>query len=87
MKRMRRKALSVLGLFVFFIAAGFFGADEAFASDIPDVLVVPADIDDLSQPHYSYNGHLTTFKAVVPGAGLTVDYYYRWDIDGDGSWD
>lgn len=87
MKRMRRKALSVLGLFVFLIAAGFFGADEAFASDIPDVLVVPADIDDLSQPHYSYNGHLTTFKAVVPGAGLTVDYYYRWDIDGDGSWD
>jgi hypothetical protein len=84
---MRRQVLSVLGILVFLIAAGLSGNNETFAIGPPVVLTVPADITDANQPHYSYNGHLATFKAVVPGAGLTADYYYRWDIDGDGNWD
>ena len=87
MKRMRRKVLSILGMFVFFIALCLSGSSEAFAIGPPVVLPVPARINDTGQPHYSYNGHLATFKAVVPGAGITADYYYRWDIDGDGYWD
>ncbi|NLV69918.1 MAG: hypothetical protein GXY56_03465, partial [Clostridiales bacterium] len=87
MKGMRRQVLSVLGILVFLIAAGLSGNNETFAIGPPVVLPVPASINDTGQPHYSYNGHLATFKAVVPGAGLTADYYYRWDIDGDGNWD
>ena len=87
MKRMRRKVLSILGMFVFFIALCLSGSSEAFAIGPPVVLPVPARINDTGQPHYTYNGHLATFKAVVPGAGITADYYYRWDIDGDGNWD
>jgi hypothetical protein len=51
------------------------------------VLTVPADPNDPAQPHYSYNGHLTTFKAVLRGIDPNDLYYYRWDVDGDGNWD
>ena len=55
--------------------------------DWAHVLTVPADPNDPAQPHYSYNGHLTTFKAVLRGIDPNALYYYRWDVDGDGEWD
>lgn len=55
--------------------------------DWAHVLIMPADPNDPAQPHYSYNGHLTTFKAVLRGIDPDALYYYRWDVDGDGNWD
>ncbi|NLG32322.1 MAG: hypothetical protein GX550_02260 [Syntrophomonadaceae bacterium] len=50
-------------------------------------MTVPANPNDIEQPHYTYNGHLTTFKAILQGADPNTQYYYRWDINGDGIWD
>lgn len=49
------------------------------------VITVPLLQHDPSEPHHAYNGHDTTFKAIARNSMETV--YFRWDIDGNGSWD
>lgn len=38
-------------------------------------------------PHPTYSEHKTILKAIVRSESLNVQYYYRWDADGDGTWD
>jgi hypothetical protein len=87
MKRIQRKALPVFFMFVITIAICLFGGSEAVSAANLRVITVPADPNDSSQPHYTYNGHLTTLKAILRGANPATQYYYRWDINGDGNWD
>ncbi len=49
------------------------------------VIPVPAVQLDASAPHFAYNGHATTFKAIARGGGGT--YVYEWDFQGDGTYD
>ncbi len=53
---------------------------------VPSSLItVPYRAHDLAIPHPAYNGHPTTFKAI--SRGVCENVYYRWDINGDGTWD
>jgi len=53
----------------------------------PTVVPVPFVQHDPTVPHPAYNGHPTTFKAISRGAGGCEAPKYRWDIDGNGTWD
>lgn len=87
MKRTGRKAIFIFGMAVIIITVCLFGDSEVLSAANLKVMTVPANINDSSQPHYTYNGHLTTFKAIVQGTDPNAQYYYRWDINGDGAWD
>ncbi len=50
------------------------------------VITVPYQSNDPTVPHPAYNGHATRFKAIARGLG-TSNPYFRWDLDGDGTWD
>ena len=50
------------------------------------VIPVPYRPHDPTIPHPAYNGRPTTFKAIARGAAAGT-VYFRWDVDGDGTWD
>jgi MBG domain/Putative Ig domain/Bacterial Ig domain len=76
--RLQLWELTIIGLS--FVIFGFC----AYAQEPITVTAVPYVTSDPSIPHPGYNGHRTTFKATVRGA---TGVYYRWDIDGNGTWD
>ena len=55
------------------------------ANPIDNVIPVPYKAHDPTIPHPTYGGRVTRFKAIARGSSTTV--FYRWDIDGDGTWD
>ena len=84
---MKRKALPIFSFFFIILAVCLSGGSQAVSAAEPKLMTVPANPNDIEQPHYTYNGHLTTFKAILQGADPNTQYYYRWDINGDGIWD
>lgn len=72
----------ILGLALF--------SDGAPAWAAPEVITVPANSADPAIPHLAYNGHKTTLKAIARGFASVAEAQsarFRWDIDGDGSFD
>ncbi len=53
----------------------------------PTVISVPFASSDPYIPHPAYNGHPVTFKAIARGGAGAGTVYYRWDFDGNGTWD
>jgi Secretion system C-terminal sorting domain len=52
-----------------------------------NVIPLPYKSHDPSIPHPTYNGNKTVLKAIARSSGLSDQFYYRWDADGDGVWD
>ena len=50
-----------------------------------DVVPVPANGEAPTIPHLAYEGRPVRLKAIARTTGGSV--YYRWDADGDGTWD
>ena len=50
------------------------------------VVTVPQNPLDPAVPHAAYNGHPTTLKAIARGC-TQATVYFRWDFNGDGTWD
>jgi len=65
------------------IALGIW-AQEINAQSL-SVITVPYNQKNPSIPHYAYNGHQTTFKAICRGGSGTIKY--QWDFNGDGTYD
>lgn len=84
---MNRTVKWIVTLAVVFSIVFTWGSIDLWAADSIQVITVPADTNDLEKPHLSYNGHLTTYKAILRGLETNASCYYRWDIDGDGLWD
>jgi hypothetical protein len=51
------------------------------------VIAVPYRGQNPSIPHYTYSGHATVLKAVARTSNPSATLYYRWDADGNGTWD
>jgi len=65
----------------------FFVATENTASaQALEVVPVPWNALDTTIPHQAYNDKQITFKAIARG-GTTGTWTYRWDFDGDGTFD
>lgn len=63
---------------------------HSVASAAVRLVAVPAKPTDLAVPHFSYNGRVTTFKAIArgfPDVAAAGAARFRWDFDGDGTWD
>ena len=69
------------------LALALGGALCAWPADGQRVSVrsVPYRAHDPAIPHPAYNGHPTTLKAI--GRGGCESPYFRWDADGNGTWD
>lgn len=66
------------------VLAAFTLAAVAQAQNL-ELIVVPAVPLDATAPHFAYNGHATTFKAIARGGNGA--YTYEWDFTGDGIYD
>ena len=76
----RKLVLAVVGVVV--AMAGLVRSAEA---QNLRVMPVPWVATDVTIPHQAYNGKATIFKAVARGGNGS--YSYRWDFDGNGTWD
>jgi len=52
-----------------------------------NVITVPYRAHDPNIPHPTYNGNKTILKAIARSNNVSDEFYYRWDADGDGTWD
>jgi hypothetical protein len=51
------------------------------------VITVPYRYFNTSIPHPAYNGHPVILKAIARTSNPSANFYYRWDADGNGTWD
>jgi hypothetical protein len=83
---MRRRSIKIV--FTLLIAVALAGLTFSLANAQPQAIAVPWYLcpgGGVNVPHSAYNGHPTTFKAIVRGGVMPMQY--QWDFNGDGIYD
>jgi len=83
-----RVFISCAMVFLFLLSGELFLFQVSCQGQIT-VVPVPSNGQDQTIPHPAYRGHPTRFKAIArdtSGSGQT-NVYFRWDVNGDGTWD